>query len=135
MSAGVLAVTRQSSPEKSLTQLTLDWTSDASGNVSQDIGIAYGDVRCVRGGLVGVETIPGILGDLTTDLPTNLYDITLLNPYSLDIVAGVLADRSGTVAEQVLPTKTIPNIQDIALTIANAGAAKSGRIILYFASV
>lgn len=108
----------------------IDWKCDASGNVS-----AYLDtdlsLSLLTGEIAFIETAPGENGDLTTDLPTNLYDITLLDDSEYDWAGGILANRSGTAAEKVIPASTLVVIQQrIKLVVANAGNAKRGRLII-----
>jgi len=70
--------------------------------------------------------------------PTTLYDITLVDDEDLDIAGGVLANRSATVTEQEVPklgsTVYGDRIVDggLTVTIAAAGDAKIGDVILYF---
>ena len=108
----------------------IDWKCDASGNVS-----AYLDtdlsLSLLTGEVAFVETAPGEDGDLTTDLPTASYEITLLDDSGYDWLGGSLANRSGTVAEKVVPSSTLVVIQQrVKLVVANAGNAKSGRLII-----
>ncbi len=127
-----------------------DWVSAALGTVSIAICSTLAAANLVRAGantsaiqpkkirgkLIKIQTIPGLYGDLATTLPTNLYDVTLLDSYGADIAAGTLVDRSGTVADLPL----IPNIpiaidSELTVTIASAGDTKTGRIILEFDAV
>lgn len=108
----------------------IDWKCDASGNVS-----AYLDtdlsLSLLTGEIAFVETAPGEGGDLTTDLPTNSYDITLVDDSGYDWLGGTLENRSVTVAEKVVPSSTLVVIQQrIKLVVANAGDAKRGRLII-----
>lgn len=122
-------------------EIILDWVSAAGGTVSQAIATVYSAAQDavgqrvkptkIRGNILSIETIPGLLGDLTTDLPTAAYDITLLNVYSIDVVAGALANRSGTAGEKLVCSSPIPIDSEITLTIAAAGDTKKGRIIIY----
>ena len=122
--------------------IVLDWISHTDGTVSADIASTFAAAQKaihknnpqptkIKGPLVGIETIPGLNGDLTTALPSNLYDITLDDPYNLSLAATALANRSGTVAEKVVPSQPIPVDSEITLEITNAGDTKKGRIILY----
>lgn len=105
----------------------LDWTSDGSGAVDQSITNLIG---VLAGRVIAFETIPGENGDLSTDLPTALYDITIDDEYNTDIAAGALGDRSGTVGERVNPAVPIPIWAPLTLKIANAGVSKKGRLII-----
>jgi len=123
-------------------KIVLDWKSTDLGVVSIAIcstfATAQGAMKVspkkLRGFIRAIETIPGLLGDLTTTLPTTLYDITILDAYGLDVTAGVLADRSAAVAETEVPISPLYVDSELTLTIANAGNAKTGRIIIEMAS-
>lgn len=126
-------------------KIIIDWISHTDGAVSLGIKAtkntaeaALGGARIVlskiRGKLRAVETAPGLNGDLTTALPTNLYDITLLDQYGEDVVDGNLANQSGTVADSVVFGADTPlpiDTSELTVTIAAAGDTKKGRIILF----
>jgi len=103
-----------------------DWTSDGSGDATVDIPDHTGYL------IASVRSAPGEEGDLATDLPTNLYGITLINDLTgEDVLAGEGADRSGTVADVALigdPPPPVPGA--MTLTIAAAGDTKQGRVYL-----
>lgn len=124
-------------------KIRLDWKSTDLGVVSLAIASTYAAAQLalgglhiqptlIRGRLVSIETIPGLLGDKLTTCPTTLYDITLLDPYALDIADGTLGDRSASLAEQVVFDTPIKIDSELTLTIAAAGDAKTGRMILHF---
>lgn len=127
--AGTTTVTKQpmalNDTGKTVSKITIDWTSDASGNVN-------GTTIDLFGYLLKAITIP-------TGSPTDLYDITLADPNSssLDAAGGKLVDRSGTLSQQVHPTESNASIplwfSDLAyeFKVANAGNAKSGKCILF----
>jgi len=119
-----------------------DWLSTDLGVVSIGIaatlaaanlaiGYAMPQPSKLQGYIKGIETAPGEEGDLATDLPTALYDVTLLDAHSYDVAGASLANRSGTVAEEVIPSSPIPLDSELTLTIAAAGDAKQGRLILF----
>jgi len=105
-----------------------DWTSDGSG----DATVVIPDFKGYF--IVAVRTAPGEEGDLATDLPTNLYTVTLINDATgADILAGEGADRSGTVADDALiadPPVSVPGA--MTLTVASAGVTKQGRVYIDF---
>ena len=105
---------------------TWDWVSDSSGDVS-GVGVS----PKLSGYIVGIETIPGLNGNLTDNLPTDQYDITLDDPYDYDLAGGSLANRSASVAEKRVPSQPIPIDSEITLEISAAGNAKKGRILVY----
>lgn len=117
----------------SMREITIDWTSDSNGDVKDADGkIADALSKSkIEGYIVAVETIPGENGDRTADLPTDLYDVTILDKYGFDIMAGNLANRSGTVAERVDADQTLIVNSELTLTISSAGDTKQGRIIIF----
>ena len=146
--AGSLVVTSMSNPyadDGEQNTIVLDWTSDSSnGDVSSDIASTFATAQALindaipqpsklKGYIVGIETIPGLLGDLATTLPDDLYDITLDDPYDYDLAGASLANRSGTVAQKVVPSAPIPSDSEVTLEVSAAGNSKTGRVILYIA--
>lgn len=105
----------------------LDWISHTDGTISNSITDLIG---LVGGRVIAWETVPGLLGDLATDLPTNAYDLTIDDAYGADVAAGALANRSGTVGERVNPAVAIPVWGALTLTGAACGDTKSGRLII-----
>lgn len=103
---------------------TVDWTSAADGTASGTV------VTGAVGRIIQLETVPGVGGDKTTGLPTALYDVTVTKTYGFDIASGALADRSGTVAEVLVPNVPIYVTGTLSYAITNAGNAKSGRLIV-----
>lgn len=109
---------------------TIDWKCDASGDAN-----AYLDTDLSLGLLTGtiefILTAPGENGDLTTDLPTASYDLYIKDVHGFDWLGTSLENRSGTVAEKVVPSP-IPIViaQQLRLVVDNAGDAKRGRIII-----
>lgn len=120
-------------------RIIVDWTSDSGGDVDVAAGIAetldaYSDITNpkkdrIQGSLKCVETIPGLNGNLTDNLPTASYDITVSDEYGMDICGGSLADRSGTVAERKYPDAEIVIDSELTLAVSNAGNATKGRVI------
>ncbi len=105
----------------------LDWVSHTDGSVSNSITDLVGNLG---GRVVALETIPGLLGDLATDLPSADYDITIDDEYGTDIAAAALANRSGSAGERSNPSVGIPMWEPLTLTIAAAGDTKAGRLII-----
>lgn len=143
--AGTLVVTSMTNPYGDTPRqntIVLDWLSHTDGTVSVDICSTFAAAQKaihvnnpqpnkLKGYIVGIETIPGKDGNLTDNLPSNLYDITLDDPYDYDLAGESLANRSGTVAEKVVPSQPIPIDSEITLEISAAGNAKRGRTIVY----
>ncbi len=105
----------------------LDWVSHTDGTVDNSITGLTGQLG---GRIIAFETIPGLLGDLSTQLPTNLYDITIDDEYGTDIAAAALANRSGSAGERINPSVGIPIWAPLTLTIAAAGDTLAGRLII-----
>lgn len=103
------------------------WLSDASG----DAVISLDDYKGYE--IIAVQTVPGLNGDLATTLPTNLYDVTLIDAYGMDWFYTEGANRSGTVAEVFNITNRIPFPDSASFTVANAGNAKTGLVNIWIA--
>jgi hypothetical protein len=145
MADDTLTVTVQKNPFMDGGPFTviLDWMSDDAGAVSLAIASTYAaqlpfgpfgpKPGKVQGVLRSIETIPGLSGDLTTTLPTDQYDITILDKYGLDVLAGVGMNRDDGIAEKVVAGagKIIVD-SELTLTIAAAGDNTTGRVILEF---
>lgn len=132
MASGTLALAGTVNlPRSSDKAYILDWVCTAGGVVDQSITDLIGEVG---GKVIAFETVPGLNGDLTTQLPTNGYDITIDDAYATDIAAGALADRSGTLGERVNPSVAIPVWGALTLMIAAAGITLAGRIIIVISS-
>lgn len=144
--AQALTVTPEANPfldGSESAKIVLDWVSSGTGTVSLPIAATLAAAVAARGGLGGprpskvrgklraIEAAPGLYGDLTTATPTDQYDITILDPYSADVLDGVGANQSSSVAASVVSSDPIPVDSELTLTIANAGDTKKGRIILY----
>jgi hypothetical protein len=124
--AGTVTVTRdpRRAPNegKAIERISVRWTSDASGNADVSITNLYGF-------LVKFVTDP-------TDGPTDNYDFTLIDENGIDALAGTGVDRDTTTTEQVYPV-ALNAATPVFLcgthtfTIANAGNAKSGVVVIY----
>lgn len=109
---------------------TIDWKCDASGdaNAYLDTDLSLG---LITGTIEFILTAPGENGDLTTDLPTASYDLYIKDVHGFDWLGTALENRSGTVAEKVVPSPVpIVIAQQLRLVVDNAGNAKRGRIII-----
>ena len=109
-------------PDKSFKvgAIVVSWTSDASGDADGTVTL--------DGAIVRVATNPD-----GTDVPTDNYDITLVDADSIDILATEGNNRDTSTSEQVFPTDTPFHQGDITFTVANAGNAKKGVCTLYTA--
>ena len=128
--AGTVTISYQE--HRTITKTTLDWLSDASGDVS---GTA---TKKLNGSLLRVVTIP----DSGGTQPTDLYDAVLNDDNGIDVLGGQGANLSNTTTTDVIPgvplkdgtttTTAVVIIDDtLTLVVSNAGNAKGGTVILY----
>ena len=109
---------------------TFTWVSDGSGNatVVSDLPIS--------------GTIHRVVIDPGSPAPTALYDITLTDSDSVDVLAGQGAELSATATTNVCPgvalkdgttTSVVPMVVDSILTlnVSNAGASAAGTVVVY----
>ncbi len=96
------------------------WTSATAGTVT------LATTKYYDGKLISLVTNPGATA------PTTLYDVTILDSDSEDVLIGAGADRSATVTELV-DGSTLGAVANskLTLTITNAGAVKDGVTYLY----
>lgn len=110
---------------------TFDWVSDGSGNATLASSLV------VSGQIHRVVFVPS-----ASAAPTTLYDVTLTDADSVDVLAGQGADLSEAVASSLCPgtpltdgttTSVLPTVVDSVLTlnVSNAGAAKAGKVVVY----
>jgi hypothetical protein len=108
------------------------WTSDAAGAVSGN------SFNVKRGRILQAKFVPGSGGTQ----PTDLYDVTLLDADSVDLLNGMGANRSNA-ASSILPAlsgggETMTQIAffeggAVTPVVAGAGNAKTGTLILIVA--
>jgi len=118
---------------KDIWKFTITWTCTDLGVVSS----AFDTVEKAR---VYGKYLFLMVTDPSATAPTTLYDITLVDDGSLDLAGGELANRSATLREQAIPKLNGSCYGDrvidggLVVTIAAAGNAKIGDLILYFRS-
>jgi hypothetical protein len=126
--AGTVTYTRK--PEKkncdkfAIEKITINWTSDASGNADASIPSLFGFI-------VKMITKPD-----GTAAPTADYDITLVGGLGEDALEGAGADRHTSDVECLTPgtsgAATPAFVSgDYTFTVKNAGNAKAGQCVLY----
>ena len=109
---------------------TFDWVSAADGSATLPSGLA------VSGQILRVVIDPGAV------TPTNLYDRTLTDSDSVDVLAGQGANLSDTATLSICPgtplkdgttTSVIPTVVDgiLTLNVTNAGDTKAGKVVVY----
>lgn len=113
------------------TRCAIVWTSDAAGAVSGSLGLQTG-----IGYLFQIEIVPGSGGVQ----PSAAYDITLLDAYGVNLLvhgvtdAGANLSNTAPSAVQVFPAYYHDGTAGLELTVANAGNAKSGTVVMLFRS-
>ena len=112
-----------------LSTLTFTWTSDATGDVTSTTSTT------ISNQIAGKYVVMAATSPDTT-APTASYDITVTDANNVDIMGGVLANRSATSTEQATPYigalyGNRPVAGALKLNVSNAGDAKSGTVILY----
>ena len=109
-------------------RIEIPWTSNASGAFTESIPL-----HCV---ILRVVTDPG------STAPTDNYDVTLVDEFGLDLLAGQGANRDTTTTEAFCPgaplndgttTSVLPigHLGNATLTIANAGDSKTGTVVIF----
>lgn len=106
----------------SIQKVVVAWTSDAAGDATGSTSGVF------NGRVLAVVTDPD-----GTDAPTALYDVTMTDEDSVDVLNGTGADRSATAIEQVTDEASLGVVANDALTftVSNAGNAKKGKLYLY----
>ena len=80
------------------------------------------------GSIERLVTVPAV----APDVPTDNYDITILDADGVDVLLGAGANRDDTVTEQVAASSLgIVANDPLKLTVAAAGAGKGGTVYLY----
>ena len=99
------------------------WTSTAGGAVS---GNAF---AIVRGKLLSVKFMP----NTGVTQPTDLYDATLIDADSVDLLNGAGTDLSNATGKYFLfsPSIYLDGTSTLDLVIANAGNAKTGIVYIW----
>lgn len=127
--AGTLTITHQK--HRSIKTLSLAWTSTSGGAVSGNL------TEAICGVILRVVFKPGTSGNQ----PTDLYDVVLNDADGLDVLAGLGANLSNAANTQKCPLvgDAVAAAQPIAvdstleLQVSNAGNAKSGTVVVYYA--
>lgn len=112
--------------------LTVDWTTAAAATG----GVTSALYPHFRDSLKGTYLTAVVTKPSTIVVPS-AYNLTLVDEYGVDILGGVGAARSATVAEQVTPYIGAaygprPVSGAMTLTVTSGGSGGSGTTILYF---
>jgi len=125
--AGTVTTDEANAKDWPISKVTFNWLSSAGGAADGETTYAY------TGKLVRVVQIPGTAGVQ----PSDLYDMTILDTDSADVLAGVGANISNAAITQTVTPVTLGCVVESKLTlgVTNAGNAKSGKTIVYISKV
>lgn len=123
--AGTLTVTTADKGQ-GVTQYTMAWVSTAGGAVSANA------FPMKAGTIVGWKAVP----DGGGTQPTDLYDLTLDDTNTVDLLAGGGANLSNATSTRKVPfLSTYGRVYfeggNVDLVVANAGAAKGGTVYVW----
>jgi len=107
-----------------ITRHVVAWVSSAGGAVSANTIAIAGNTRVVQ-----VKAVP----DGGGTQPTDLYDLTLVDANSIDVLAGAganLSNATGKIMSVAYPGVFVGG-GTIDIVIANAGNAKGGTITIW----
>lgn len=105
-----------------VTRYRCTWVSSAGGAVS---GTA---LTLKAGSLIQAELTP----DSGGTQPSDQYDLTILDTNGVDVLAGAGANLSNAASAMVVGTSVwIDQGGSLTITIANAGSAKGGTVVLW----
>jgi len=114
---------------RGVTKYSIAWVSGAGGDVSGNaFTVKTGELRQVK-----------FVPDGGGTAPTDLYDVTVTDANGVDILGGTGANLSSTTAAIKIPVfgfqtdRLLLETGDLTPTVAAAGNAKGGTIILYVA--
>lgn len=137
------AINRIRAGARDLWEIVLDWKAHTTAGGYRDSVhlniatiLASNHPKIFRtdsfgGFLSSVETIAGSSGDLTTNVATSM-NVTLEDPYGLDVMAGVLYNRSSTAAERVYADPPIALNSELELNIGSTKTyGAEGRLIMW----
>lgn len=137
MAGSVTATVTQVAYSGGVTKYSLAWVSDAAGAVSGNA------VTFKPGTIIAVEFVP----DSGGTQPSDLYDVTFLDPESVNVFddgagTSIGANLSNTTATHKVPFiggGTVTYVRhwlqggSYTLTVANGGNAKGGTVVVYVA--
>jgi hypothetical protein len=123
-------------------KVVLTWMSETTGALSKAVCSTFSTAQAaispsypqpsrLRGFIRKIETNPAGTGGT---IPTDNYDITLLDADGVDVAAGSLADRDSTTSEVVIPAAPIYIDTELTFTLASAGSNTLGACTLYLAN-
>ena len=114
-------ITTTTTKNGSMVKYSMDWLSDASGDVDVDA------IPMIQGEIQSVHYFPDVGGTQ----PSDNYDLTMADSYGVDILTGTGANLSQTTDTYAVPAlstyfKVFIEAGSYDLVVANAGNAKGG---------
>lgn len=120
--AGTITITEETYGKNNLKLILYDWLSDASGDAS-----ATASTEAYNGVIEKVVCEP----DGGGTAPSDLYDVTVTDANSLDVLTGQGVDCPDA-ANLVITGGLLPAVNDkLSLTVTNGGNAKGGKVYVY----
>ncbi|MBI4499456.1 MAG: hypothetical protein HY689_16330 [Chloroflexi bacterium] len=122
--AGTITITEVT--YTSVRKVTLEWTSDASGNADATTTKAF------TGEVVRAVQLP----DSGGTQPTDLYDVTVTDSDGADVLHGLGANLSNAATTQKAQKDGLGAVaaSKLTLNVSNAGSGKGGKAIVYLRS-
>lgn len=119
-------------PFEGVVKITMDWLCSDGGIVSGT------KLPFLAGEILAVKFIP----DAGGTIPTDAYDVTLLDDDGVDVLLGLGANLNHDLASTVIPIMNngtqyygrVPVLDELELVVGAAGNAKGGKVILFLLS-
>lgn len=123
-------VTKSESYFSSVKKVKFDWTSGTGADAGKADAVSDG---VYEGQLKRAVFIPGTGGDI----PSDLYDVRILDSDSVDLLGGLGADLNHDATVEAFEGSATKNLNHmfshtkLTLEVRNAGDTKKGTVILY----
>lgn len=127
MTVGTATVTEETSG--TIKKIKWAWTAGDAAAPAQDGGCTKQTTYAYSGVIVAVAQLPGTAGDQ----PTNLYDVTITDEDSVDVIGGLgidLSNAANTWKETCDGLGAVAN-DKLTLNVSNAGTSNTGTTIVY----
>jgi len=110
----------------SVKQIVWAWTSGTAASPAQLGGVTSATTAVLNGVIESVTQIPG------TTTPSNLYDVTITDGNSVDVITGLGANLSNAGTTYKTNKDGLGAVVNSTLTlnVSNAGSAKTGSTII-----
>ena len=110
----------------SVRQIKWEWTAGTAAAPAQLGGVTSATTAVLNGVIESVTQIPG------GTTPDNLYDVTITDANSVDVIAGLGANLSSSATTYKTKADGLGVVVNSVLTlnVSNAGSAKTGTTII-----